>query len=100
MKSPRQYASCDEYHHRGPRHDYSDAKAGGSFQLKSINRALGGVTGARNLSRDLSFAKVVRDQVRQAKADTPLALLCPVKSMAPVLAIAGMVANVVSRPPL
>jgi hypothetical protein len=52
------------------------------------------------LSRDLSSAKVVRDQVRQAKADSPLALLCPVKSMAPVLAIAGMVANVVSRPPL
>ena len=63
--------------------------------VKSINRAFGGVTGARNLSGDLSFAKVVRDQVRQAKADSPLALLCPVKSMAPVLAIASVVANAV-----
>ena len=31
------------------------------------------------------------DSVRRAKADFPLVPLCPVKSMAPVLAIAGMV---------
>jgi hypothetical protein len=33
------------------------------------------------------------DSVRRAKADFPLVPLCPVKSMAPVLAIAGMVAR-------
>jgi hypothetical protein len=35
------------------------------------------------------------DSVRRAKADFPLVPLCPVKSMAPVLAIAGMVARAV-----
>ena len=35
------------------------------------------------------------DSVRGAKADFPLVPLCPVKSMAPVLAIAGMVARAV-----
>ena len=34
-----------------------------------------------------------KDQVRQAKADFPLVLLCPDKSMAPVLAITDMVAR-------
>jgi hypothetical protein len=42
-----------------------------------------------------AFASLVRDSVRRAKADIPLVLLCPVKSMAPVLAIAGMVARAV-----
>jgi hypothetical protein len=41
------------------------------------------------------FASLVEDSVRRAKADFPLVPLCPVKSMAPVLAIAGMVARVV-----
>jgi hypothetical protein len=41
------------------------------------------------------FASLVEDSVRRAKADFPLVLLCPVKSMAPVLAIAGMVARAV-----
>jgi hypothetical protein len=36
------------------------------------------------------------DLVRGAKADFPLVPLCPVKSMAPVLAIAGMVARAVN----
>jgi hypothetical protein len=70
-----------------------------SSRLKAVT-APGGVTGARNLSRDLSSGRVVRDQVRQAKADLPMALLCPIKSMAPVLAIAGVVANAVPWPPL
>jgi len=35
------------------------------------------------------FASLVEDSVRRAKADFPLVPLCPVKSMAPVLAIAG-----------
>src|SRR5579864_5146564 len=39
------------------------------------------------------FACLVKDSVRRAKADFPLVPLCPVKSMAPVLAIAGMVAR-------
>ena len=39
------------------------------------------------------FASLVEDSVRRAKADFPLVPLCPVKSMAPVLAIAGMVAR-------
>jgi hypothetical protein len=43
------------------------------------------------------FANLVEDSVRRAKADFPLVPLCPVKSMAPVLAIAGMVARVVDR---
>jgi hypothetical protein len=43
------------------------------------------------------FASRVEDSVRRAKADFPLVPLCPVKSMAPVLAIAGMVARVVDR---
>ena len=41
------------------------------------------------------FATLVEDSVRRAKADFPLVPLCPVKSMAPVLAIAGMVARAV-----
>jgi hypothetical protein len=41
------------------------------------------------------FASLVEDAVRRAKADFPLVPLCPVKSMAPVLAIAGMVARAV-----
>jgi hypothetical protein len=41
------------------------------------------------------FASLVEDSVRRAKADFPLVPLCPVKSMAPVLAIAGMVARAV-----
>jgi hypothetical protein len=41
------------------------------------------------------FANLVEDSVRRAKADFPLVPLCPVKSMAPVLAIAGMVARAV-----
>ena len=43
------------------------------------------------------FAILVEDSVRRAKADFPLVPLCPVKSMAPVLAIAGMVARAVDR---
>jgi hypothetical protein len=43
------------------------------------------------------FASLVEDSVRRAKADFPLVPLCPVKSMAPVLAIAGMVARAVDR---
>src|SRR5215469_1063438 len=39
------------------------------------------------------FASLVKDSVWRAKADFPLVPLCPVKSMAPVLAIAGMVAR-------
>src|ERR1700731_3869249 len=35
------------------------------------------------------------DSVRRAKADFPLVPLCPVRSMAPVLSIAGMVARAV-----
>ena len=42
-------------------------------------------------------ASLIEDSVRRAKADFPLVPLCPVKSMAPVLAIAGMVARVVVR---
>ena len=34
----------------------------------------------------------MQDEVRQAKADRPLVLACPINSMAPVLAITGMVA--------
>jgi len=41
------------------------------------------------------FASLVEDSVRRAKADLPLVPLCPVKSMAPVLAIAGLVARAV-----
>jgi len=41
------------------------------------------------------FASLVEDLVRRAKADFPLVPLCPVKSMAPVPAIAGMVARAV-----
>jgi hypothetical protein len=41
------------------------------------------------------FASLVGDSVRRAKADFPLVPLCPVKSMAPVLAIAGMVARAI-----
>jgi len=41
------------------------------------------------------FANLIKDSVGRAKADFPLVPLCPVKSMAPVLAIAGMVARAV-----
>jgi hypothetical protein len=41
------------------------------------------------------FASLVKDSVRRAKADFPLVPLCPVKSMAPVLAIADMVARAI-----
>jgi hypothetical protein len=41
------------------------------------------------------FVSLVEDSVRRAKADFPLVPLCPVKSMAPVLAIAGMVARAI-----
>jgi hypothetical protein len=41
------------------------------------------------------FASLVEDPVRRAKADFPLVPLCPVKSMAPVPTIAGMVARAV-----
>ena len=44
----------------------------------------------------LLFAILIWDQIRQAKADFLLVLLVPgFKSMAPVLAIAGMVARAV-----
>lgn len=45
--------------------------------------------------RTAVFANLIEDSVRRAKADFPLVPLCPVKSMAPVLAIAGMVARAV-----
>jgi hypothetical protein len=38
---------------------------------------------------------LIADPVRQAKADLSLVLRRPIKSMAPVLAIAGMVARTV-----
>jgi hypothetical protein len=41
------------------------------------------------------FASLIEDSVRRAKADFPLVPLCPVKNMAPVLAIANMVARAV-----
>ena len=46
----------------------------------------------------LRFAILIWDQIRQAKADFLLVLLVPgFKSMAPVLAIAGMVARAALR---
>ena len=45
--------------------------------------------------RTAVFAILVEDSVRRTKADVPLVSLCPVKRMAPVLAIAGMVARAV-----
>jgi hypothetical protein len=39
------------------------------------------------------FAILISDQIRQAKADFLLVLLMPHESMAPVLAIASMVAR-------
>jgi hypothetical protein len=59
--------------------------------MKAVDRALGTVTGARNLSRVFKYLEnLIADPVRQAKADFPQH-----ESMAPVLAIAGMVAKTV-----
>ena len=63
--------------------------------VNSRDRVFGGVTGAQKLVVSLSFGKVSQGSSSAAKADTPLALLCPINTMAPVLAIAGMVANAV-----
>jgi hypothetical protein len=39
------------------------------------------------------FAILIQDSVRQAKAETFTGASCPITSMAPVLAITGMVAR-------
>lgn len=48
--------------------------------IKAVDGAYGTVTGARNLSRALSFCKSDRDSVRQAMADFPLVLRARIKA--------------------
>jgi hypothetical protein len=57
--------------------------------VNSRDRVFGGVTGAQKLVVSLEFWQGSQGSSSAAKADTPLALLCPINSMAPVLAITG-----------
>jgi hypothetical protein len=52
------------------------------------------VISARNLSRGSLFASVIRDSIRQAKADMRNGASRPTVSMAPVLAITSLVARI------
>ncbi len=61
--------------------------------LRAAGASFGTMDRSRRAGHYPEVAPCHKDQVRQAKADFPLVLLCPDKSMAPVLAITDMVAR-------
>jgi hypothetical protein len=59
--------------HNGPE-SCGAAREGGVEALTAFDHAMGAVTGDRNLAEGGGFESLMLDEVRQAKADSPLVL--------------------------